>query len=68
MTYEKGDNEGEYMFDIFNPEGIFIGRKSLKDFSATDHLKGKIKNDYFYCIEEKESGFQKLVVYKMLWR
>ena len=67
MTYEKGDNEGEYMFDIFNPEGIFIGRKSLKDFSATDHLKGKIKNDYFYCIEEKESGFQKLVVYKMLW-
>ncbi len=67
MTYEKGVNPGEWMFDIFNPEGIFVGRKSLKDFSSHQGLNGKIRNDHFYFIEEKESGFQQVVVYKMKW-
>lgn len=67
MTYENGVNHGEYMFDIFNPEGVFVGRKSLKDFSSHQGLNGKIRNDHFYCIEEKESGFQQVVVYKMKW-
>jgi hypothetical protein len=67
MTYEKGVNPEEYMFDIFNPEGVFLGRKSLKNFSSSDGLDGKIKNDHLYCIEEKESGYKELVVYKMKW-
>lgn len=67
MTYEKGVNPGEYMFDIFNPEGVFVGRKSLKDFSYYQGLNGKIKNDHFYCIEEKESSFRQVEVYKMRW-
>jgi len=67
MTYEKGINPNEYMFDIFNPEGVFFGRKSLKDFSSSQGLNGKIKNDHFYCVKEKESGYKELVVHKMNW-
>ena len=69
MTYEKGVNPEEHMFDIFNPEGVFVGRKSLKGFSIPMILllNIKIKNDHFYCIEEKESGYKELVVYKMKW-
>ena len=69
MTYERGVGLGEYMFDIFNPEGIFVGRKSLKVSQniLTDLPNRKIKNDHFYCIEEKESGFRQVVVYKMKW-
>ncbi len=69
MTYERGINAGEYMFDIFYPEGIFIGRKSLKGFSILEKLplNIKIKNDRLYYIVEKESGYQELAVYKMIW-
>ncbi|MCP2518890.1 6-bladed beta-propeller [Candidatus Aminicenantes bacterium AC-335-K20] len=67
MTYERGENLDEYIFDIFNSRGIFIFRKSLKDFSKIEKLMGKFKNNKFYCVKEKESGFQKLTVYKMKW-
>ncbi|MEW6455183.1 MAG: 6-bladed beta-propeller [Acidobacteriota bacterium] len=33
-TYEKGEKEGEVIFDIFTPEGVFISRKSLKKFQT----------------------------------
>jgi hypothetical protein len=70
MTYERGDGPREYMFDIFNPEGIFVGRKSLKVSQniITDRPNRKIKNDHFYSIEEKESGFRHVKVYKMKWK
>ncbi len=69
MTYERGEGSREYKFDIFNPEGIFVGRKSLKVSQniLTDRPNRKIKNDHIYCIEEKESGFRQVVVYKMNW-
>jgi hypothetical protein len=69
MTYERGINAGEYMFDIFYPEGVFVGRKSLKGFSILKKLplNIKIKNDHLYHIVEKESGYQELAVYKMKW-
>jgi hypothetical protein len=69
MTYERGINPGEYMFDIFNPEGIFVGRKSLKvsENILIDLPNRKIKNDHFYYIDEKESGFRQVVVNKMRW-
>ncbi len=69
MTYERGINPEEYMFDIFNPEGIFIGRKSLRGFSILEMLplNLKIRNDHLYYIEEKESGFRQVEVYKMKW-
>jgi len=71
MTYEEGDNPGEFLYDIFNPEGLFIGRKSLNlpwegRFLGTKHEM--IKDNLFYCYREKESGFKELVVYEVYWQ
>jgi len=68
MTYEEGENPGEYIYDIFNAAGIFIGRKSLRVFFNSIGLYAKIKNKHLYCVNEKESGFKKLVAYKVIWK
>lgn len=67
MTYEKGENAGEYIYDIFNDDGVFIGRKSLKIHHDPVGLYAKMKKGHLYCINEKESGYKKLVVYNMKW-
>ena len=72
MTYEKGDNADEYIFDIFNPEGIFVGRKSLS-FQVTGASRGLfksaiIKKDRYYHLNKKESGFSELIIYRMIWQ
>lgn len=75
MTYEEGEKSGEQIYDIFNPDGIFIFRKSMQlclsndflNFSAVDYVDGRMKNKRFYCHYEKESGHTKLGVYKISW-
>ncbi len=67
MTYEEGENPGEFMFDIFNPDGVFIGRKSLNVWIWESLAKATIINNLFYCVQEKESGYKKFVVSKMKW-
>lgn len=61
-TYEKGENPGEYILEIFNAGGVFTGRKSLKEA-----LDRNLKNSRMYCVYEKESGYQELVVYRVKW-
>lgn len=61
-AYENGEAADQYVFDIFNPEGIFIGRKSLKG-----SVSRMFKNKRLYCVYEKESGYNELVVYKIKW-
>jgi len=69
ITNEKGSNSGEYMCDIFNPEGIFIARASLPGIVDTGliFLLLIAKKDHLYSIQEKESGYKELVVYKIMW-
>ncbi len=70
MTYEKGENSKEYIIDIFNADGIFVGRKSFRIFFSHDDdilLWATVKQNLLYCKNEKESGFKELVVYKMTW-
>jgi len=70
MTYEVGKEPGEYIYDIFNREGVFIGRKSLNIFWARLYYGPKYtmaKKGYLYCYKEKESGYRELNVYKMKW-
>jgi hypothetical protein len=76
MTYERDEDERKYMYDIFNAEGVFIGRMSLGNIQNRyvedeiyhdDPKKVLVKGGYLYCIQEKESGFIELVVYKMKW-
>jgi len=67
LTYEQGENPGESIFDIFTPEGIFVGRKGLRVMSDESGLYAKIRNNRFYNLVEKESGYKELIVYQMFW-
>jgi len=75
MTYEKGKNPEESVFDIFNPEGVFIARNSQEVFLSGNWFEpgnpidswAVMTQGRFYCLREKESGFKELVVYKTKW-
>ncbi|MCJ7581409.1 MAG: hypothetical protein MUP98_12860 [Candidatus Aminicenantes bacterium] len=70
MTYEEKEDSGEHVFDIFNEDGIFIGRTSFRAFYNNLNelfLWATAKQNLLYCINEKDSGFKELVVYKMTW-
>ena len=67
-TYEAGENPGEFMFDAFNSDGIFIGRKSLNIYSWGEiAVCAKVKRNLLYCLQEKETGYKELIVYRMKW-
>jgi hypothetical protein len=61
-TYAEGEEPDEVLLQIFNPEGIFIGTKYLKEARTR-----KFKNNRLYSVYRKESGYEELVVYKMKW-
>ncbi len=71
MTYEAGENEDEYIHDIFNSDGVFIARKSIgisgelgRALNATIPYS---KNNRYYRLRFKESGYMELIVYNMTW-
>jgi hypothetical protein len=68
MTYEKGEYPGEYMYDIFNKDGIFVGRKSMRIYNNPDGLFAIMKRGHFYSVLEKQSYFKELVDYTMNWK
>lgn len=71
MTYEKGLHEEEFMHDVFNSDGVYFSRQSLKPYGGLgwelEPLFAVAKNRRLYCLQEKESGFKELVVYMMKW-
>jgi hypothetical protein len=72
-TYEQGENPGEYIHDIFNAEGVFIGRKSLNHFatakdSAPTSLSAELKNNRLYCLQMDDRGYRRLAVYEINWK
>ncbi len=68
MTYEPGINPGEHMFDIFNKDGVFIARTNLNIHHwGWGHLNVRARGQKLYIVQEKESGYKSLVVYKMSW-
>jgi hypothetical protein len=50
------------MYDIYNPEGIYINRVEFEGIPVKFH------GESVYCRNEKGSGFIELVVYKMIWK
>ena len=32
MIYEKGSSGGDYIHDVFNSDGIYVSRASLKNY------------------------------------
>ncbi len=75
MTFKEGKNPDENIFDIFNPEGIFIATASmhvsLNDPVFTPGIPldswVTIKKNRLYCLREKSSGYKELVVYRTVW-
>jgi len=71
MTYENGESKEEYVHDIFNPEGIFVGRARLGlSYPVTRSLLPRrvvVKNSHYYRLRYKESGHVEIVVYRMIW-
>lgn len=63
------------MYDIFNPDGVLIGRTEFENygFLASSPIINPLplnvvaKNQRLYCLREGESGYKELVVYNMKW-
>ncbi len=76
MTYERGKGPNSFVYDIFNSEGLFIGRIELDNHGSSSFsftgiavpLDVVAKNGRIYCIREKENGYKELVVYRMSWK
>jgi hypothetical protein len=74
MTWEKKIDSREYIYDVFNPQGVFICRTSLGNY----HVQGPLKREYespviargghLYTLIVKENGYKELVVYRMIWK
>ena len=62
-TYELGERQGQKRTDILNAEGAFIGSVFLEEAQ-----KRTIQGDLLYALQEKDNGFQQLVVSRMLWQ
>jgi len=61
QTYEKTEDEEEDYYDVFDSEGKYIVRISLK------YTPLVWKNKKLYMIEENEEGFQIVKRYKVTW-
>lgn len=74
MTCEKGQGPKDYVYDIFNPDGAYIGRTAIGNIRMSElslqpfPLQVRAKNKRLYYFRSKESGYQELVVYKMIWQ
>ena len=71
MTYEHGQSQDEFVHDIFNLDGVLIGRVPLGKYGimgrALNHLRATATNGRFYRVRFKENGYPELIVYRMAW-
>lgn len=81
MTYKRGEGEKDFIYDIFNTEGIFIGRTVLDNrgnilgappfqeltFPGGGPYDARMKNNRLYYLRGKKSGYQELVICKVEW-
>ena len=69
VTYEPGKAPGEFLWDIFDSDGAFIGRMSLSVARPRfGQMLARIRGDRLYAVQEKPSGFKRLTVYRMIWK
>ena len=69
VTYEPGKAPGEFLWDIFDPDGAFIGRMSLSVARPRfGQMLARVRGDRLYAVQEKPNGFKRLTVYRMVWK
>lgn len=68
MTYEPGEREGEFLYDVFDQEGVFIARTRLRAVQGGfGYILARVRGRLLYAVEEKPSGFKRLTAYRMIW-
>lgn len=58
------------MYDVFNPDGVFIDRISLGNLVFESYWNIQYvtaRNNRLYYLKKKESGYKELVIYRMKW-
>lgn len=66
VTFEQNNKSMNYI-DIFNKDGVYIGRTTINGLSGTGAIKIKCRQDHFYYLNEKINGYKELIVFKMIW-
>jgi hypothetical protein len=66
-TFEPGAKPGEFLFDVFDPDGVLSGRASLSAFIWESHLWMKISSGILYVLAEKANGYKEIVASRILW-
>ncbi len=75
MTFEPGENSGEYKTDVYDENGILISKCGLNLWLSGDIFQPggsldswtSVLKNRLYFIREKENGYKELVVYQMRW-
>lgn len=68
LTFEHGEDQNENKIDVFNSEGLFIGRLSAAVFVTMDTpLNMIVHRGRFYYIRETDTGFKELVVERIVY-
>ncbi|MBN1939682.1 MAG: hypothetical protein JW843_08850 [Candidatus Aminicenantes bacterium] len=68
MTYETTGQPGEFIFDVFDADGVFILRKPIRVFQDYNGGFFKVRNGRFYCVEEDAEGQKLFIAYRMDWK
>jgi hypothetical protein len=68
MTYETTGQPGEFVFDVFDADGIFILRKPARVFHDFNGGFFKVRNGRFYAVEEDDEGQKIFIAYRMIWK
>ena len=68
MTYETGKAPGEYMCDVFDPDGVFVARTSVNSLPAIrGNWLAAWRGDRLYVVQDKPNGFRRLAIYRLIW-
>jgi hypothetical protein len=74
VGFDKEPVSGTNISDVFSPDGVRLMRTGLgfqdllRDLWEMVSRDVVLKNNRFYGVHEKPSGFKEVVVYSMLWR
>ncbi len=66
-TFEEDEKKGEFIHDVFSPEGVFIGRINLNLSFRREYKYVEVQGQNIYGFSEKENGFEELVAYRVKW-
>ncbi len=62
QTFQRSKSPRSYIFDVFDPEGRFIGTVSMAENPVV------MKKGRLYSLEEDEDGYQIIKRYAMTWK